>query len=86
MRRIRALDYPVVDRGIKDDTNFRVFRGRSYNIYVLGPGDEPRPHLPTQMPAVLGESLFLSHPGDLAMLRQGRTLDAILAYFQRYPD
>lgn len=91
---IRALGYPVRDRGIKDDSHFRVFRGRTYNIYVLGPGTGPRPHPPTQMPGVLGESLFLSHPGDAAMLRQERTLEAIAqgyhraiqAYFQAYPD
>ncbi len=92
--RIRALGYPAVDRGIKDDSNFRVFRGRVFNIYVLGPGDGARPHVPTRMPAALGESLFVSNPGDASMLRQERTLaaivagyrDAVLAYFEQYPD
>lgn len=91
--RIRALGYPVVDRGIKDDSSFRVFRGRVFNIYVLGPGDGARPHEPTGMPGVLGESLFVSHVGDAAILRQERTLDAIAAgyrdaiaaYFERFP-
>ena len=94
LEQIRALGYPVRDRGVKDDSRFRVFAGRAYNIYVLGPGTSPRPHVPTQMPAVLGESLFLTNPGDVAMLRQERTLDAIArgyrdaigAYFQAYPD
>lgn len=94
VQRIRALGYPVVNRGIKDDTNFRVFRGRVFNIYVLGPGDNVRPHIPTQMPGVLGESLFITNPGDAAMLRQERTLDAIAAgyrdaitaYFREYLD
>jgi N-acetylmuramoyl-L-alanine amidase len=94
LRRIRALGYPAVDRGIKDDSNFRVFRGQTYNLYVLGPGTGPREHVPTMMPGVLGESLFLSNPGDARMLAQERTLDAIAAgyrdtvvdYFERFPD
>ncbi len=94
LKRIRALGYQVVDRGIKDDSNFRVFRGRSYNIYVLGPGTGARPHEPTHMPGVLGESLFISNAADAAMLRQERTLDAIAAayhdavraYFARFTD
>ncbi len=90
--RIRGLGYPVHERGIKDDSNFRTYRGRAYNIYVLGPGDGARPHAPTQMPGALGESLFISNAADAAMLRQERTLDAIAAgyrdaiaaYFRRY--
>ena len=94
LKRIRELGYSPVERGVKDDSNFRVFRGRVFNIYVLGPGDGARPHTPTQMPGVLGESLFVSNPADAAMLRQERTLDAIaagyrdaiVAYFERYPE
>lgn len=94
IERIRALGYTAVDRGIKDDTNFRIFRGRPYNLYVLGPGTGARPHEPTQMPGVLGESLFISHAGDAAMLAQESTIDAIAAgyrdavaaYFERFPD
>ena len=94
LNRLRALGYPAVERGIKDDINFRVFQGRTYNLYVLGPGTGPRQHVPTQMPGVLGESLFLTSPGDAAMLRRESTLDAIaagyrdavLAYFGLYPN
>jgi N-acetylmuramoyl-L-alanine amidase len=91
---IRALGYPVRDRGIKNDSRFRVYNGRAYSIYVLGPGTGYLRYTPTKMPGVLGESLFLSNPGDAAMLRQDRTLDviargyrdAINAYFQCYPS
>jgi N-acetylmuramoyl-L-alanine amidase len=94
LTRIRALGYPAVDRGVKDDENFRIFRGRVFNIFVLGPGTGARRHEPTQMPGVLGESLIISNPGDAAMLRQERTLDAIAAgyrdgiikYFERFPE
>ena len=82
VKRIRALGYPVVDRGIKDDSNFRTFRGNVYNIYVLGPGTGTRPHVSTAMPGILGETLFLSNAGDAAMLRQERTLDAIAAGYR----
>ncbi|MBI4321220.1 MAG: N-acetylmuramoyl-L-alanine amidase [Chloroflexi bacterium] len=89
-----AIGYRAVNRGIKNDSSFRIFQGRPYNIYVLGPGTGGRPHVPTQMPGVLGESLFVSNAADAAMLRQERTLDAIaagyrdaiIAYFDLYPD
>ena len=74
---LRTIGYNPRDRGIKDDSTFRIFRGQAYNIYVLGPGTGPRSHVPTAMPGVLGESLFLSNPTDAAMLRQPATLDAI---------
>ncbi len=93
LREIRALGYPTRDRGVKDDSRFRVTRWGSYNIMVLGPSTRLQPHAPTQMPGVLGESLFVSNPGDSGMLRQEATLDAIArayrnavrAYFQAYP-
>lgn len=79
---ISALGYPVVDRGIKDDSNFRTYRGRVFNLFVLGPGTGARPHVPTAMPGILGETLFLSNPGDAARLRQESTLDAIAAGYR----
>lgn len=92
--RIRQLGYPVFDRGIKDDSTFRIFRGRAYNIYVLGPGEGPRAHVPSLMPGALGESLIVSNPGDAAMLRKDSTLDAIatgyrdavIQYFRQFPS
>ncbi|MBI4506173.1 MAG: N-acetylmuramoyl-L-alanine amidase [Chloroflexi bacterium] len=94
VQHLRAIGYPTVNRGVKDDTYFRFFRGRPFNIYVLGPGDGPRPHVPTAMPGVLGESLFLSNPADAAALRRPETLaaiargyrDAVLGYFERFAD
>ena len=93
LKRIRALGYPAEDRGIKNDDNFRIYRGRPYNIFVLGPGTGARSHVPTQMPGVLGESLFISNADDAAMLQRDDTLDAIaagyrdaiVAYFERFP-
>lgn len=94
LHHLAAIGHPTFNRGIKDDTYFRIFRGRAYNIYVLGPGDGPRPHVPTAMPGVLGESLFLTNPTDAAALRRPETLAAIargyraavLAYFEHFPD
>lgn len=91
---LQAIGHPTLSRGVKDDTYFRFFRGRPFNIYVLSPGDGPRPHVPTAMPGVLGESLFLSNPADAAALRRPETLaaiargyrDAVLGYFERFPD
>jgi N-acetylmuramoyl-L-alanine amidase len=75
---LRAIGYPDVDRGLRPDTNFRVFQGRPYQLFVLGTADGTISHpRATNMPGALGESLFLTNDGDAAMLRQERTLDAI---------
>ena len=79
---IRALGYPVRDRGIKPDDRFRVISGQTYNLFVLGPDRPNQRHTPTAMPGILGESLFISNPADAAMLRQERTLDAIAAGYR----
>jgi N-acetylmuramoyl-L-alanine amidase len=92
---LRGLGYNVVDRGIKDDSAYRIFNGRPYEIFVLGEADNTRFHpRAAQMPAALGESLFLSNDADAAMLGQDRTQDAIaqgyfnaiVAYFARLAE
>jgi N-acetylmuramoyl-L-alanine amidase len=93
LTRLRAIGYSAYGRGVKDDTSFRIFRGQTYNIYVLGPGEGPRSHTPTAMPGILGESLFMSNPSDSAVLRRSDGIDAIArgyrdgvrAYFAAYP-
>lgn len=91
---LREAGVGAVDRGIKDDTYFRVRNGVAFNIFVLGPGTGQRPHAPTNMPAALGESLFVSNWADADALRQPETIDAIaggyrdavLRYFEAFPD
>jgi N-acetylmuramoyl-L-alanine amidase len=92
---IRALGYNTVDRGIKDDSNYRVFNGRVYEIFVLGRADNTRFHpRAADMPAALGESLFLSNEADAAMLAQDSTqqaiaqgyYNAVIQYFQRLAE
>jgi N-acetylmuramoyl-L-alanine amidase len=89
---LRSIGYNVVDRGIKDDSAYRIYNGRPYEIFVLGEADNTRFHpQAAQMPAALGESLFLSNDADAAMLGQDRTQEAIargyhnaiVAYFER---
>ncbi len=90
---LKSIGYSSFGRGVRDDTTFRIFRGQAYNIYVLGPGEGPRSHAPTEMPGILGESLFMSSPSDSAMLRRAVGIDAIArgyrdgvrAYFAAYP-
>ena len=75
---IRGLGYPTINRGLKEDSNFRVFQGRAFPIFVLGP---PRTGTTTSraglMPAVLGETLFLSNPAEAAQLTRPAMLAAI---------
>jgi N-acetylmuramoyl-L-alanine amidase len=89
---LRSIGYNVVDRGIKDDSAYRIYNGRPYEIFVLGEADNTRFHpRAAQMPEALGESLFLSNDADAAMLGQDRTQEAIargyynaiVAYFER---
>jgi N-acetylmuramoyl-L-alanine amidase len=78
LRHIRAAGYPTVNRGLKEDSTFRVWQGRAFPIFVLGP---PRTGATTtragNMPAVLGESLFLSNPTEALQLTREEMLDAI---------
>ncbi len=78
LRHIRAAGYPTVSRGLKEDSNFRIWQGRAFPLFVLGP---PRTGAVTtraaNMPAVLGESLFLSNPTEAVQLAREEMLDAI---------
>ena len=92
LRQLRAAGHPTVNRGIQDDANFRIWNGRPFNLYVLGPGPGGRPA--TAMPGALGESLFLTNPADAAALRSPRMRqaiargyrDAVLRYLEKYPN
>jgi N-acetylmuramoyl-L-alanine amidase len=35
---MRAVDYAVMDRGVKDDACLKAFQGRCFPLFVLGPG------------------------------------------------
>lgn len=82
------------DRGLKNDSNFRMENGHSYNLFVLGPSLPYQEKRPAQMPGALGESLFVSNDGDAALLRDDKTLntiarayfDAVESYFKLYPS
>ena len=63
--------YNAPNRGLKNGSEFRVFRGQVFPLFVLGnPRPEPRATRATQMPGVLGESLFLSNPYEANLLAQ----------------
>ncbi|GEM_PF-972754 len=75
---LRGAGYSTTNRGIKDGAHFRVFQGQSFPLFVLGrPRMAPRPTRATNMPGVLGETLFLSNASEGALLRNGAILDAI---------
>lgn len=78
VKQIRALGHDVRDRGVKDDSSFRIWQGRRFNLFVLGPPrNEPSAKTATLMPGALGESLFVTNAAEAALLRQERTLEAI---------
>jgi N-acetylmuramoyl-L-alanine amidase len=88
-----SYGYDAYDRGIKDDTCFRLRRDRCRPLYVLGPAhtdvsDYPRPvegrapfeasaQRATNMPGALIELLFISNPADAAVLTDPAGRDAI---------
>jgi N-acetylmuramoyl-L-alanine amidase len=92
LRQLRGAGHSAVGRGVKDDANFRIWNGRPFNLYVLGPGPGRRPA--TKMPGALGESLFLTNPADAAALRRPAIIqaiargyrDAVLRYLEKYPN
>ena len=92
VNRLRAAGYDGHDRGVRDDARFKVFRGRAFPLFVLGPGNTSfRSYEPSGMPGILGESLFLTNAGDAAALRRSATLhaialgyrDAVVDYFRQ---
>ncbi len=84
IRAIRSWGYPTINRGLKEDTYFRVRDGRAFPIFVLGP---PRSGVATtraaRMPAALGESLFLSNVNEAPFLARESMQDAIAAGYYR---
>jgi N-acetylmuramoyl-L-alanine amidase len=92
VRRLGEVGYATRDRGAKGDTNFRVLNGVPQHASLLGPPQPPRILRASQMPAALGESLFLSHAEGALLAREDvqqaiaqAYFDAIDEYFQRYP-
>ena len=73
VRNLRQAGYDTVDRGAKDDA----FLG---HLALLGPRNIPRP---SQMPAVIGEALFITNDADAAALRRADIREAIArGYFE----
>jgi N-acetylmuramoyl-L-alanine amidase len=90
--RLAAAGYQPRERGVKADTSFRYYDGRPYCASLLGPVQLPRRPRATQMPAALGESLFLSHPEGALLARADvqqaiaqAYFDAASGYFARFP-
>ncbi len=75
--------YGVRDRGIIDSSCWRGRDGRCVGLYVLSPagqttlGGNPQAKVPTLMPGVLVELLFISNTEDVALLKDDRARDAI---------
>jgi N-acetylmuramoyl-L-alanine amidase len=86
VKELAGIGYQAVNRGIHDD--FGVLRA-GYHYFVLGPTAQR----PTDMPAIIGEALFVTNDADAAVLRSdsGRQAvalgyyRAIRAYFQTNP-
>ncbi|MBI2939701.1 MAG: N-acetylmuramoyl-L-alanine amidase [Chloroflexi bacterium] len=81
LRQLRSAGYSPVERGLKDDANFRIFRGVAYGIFVLSDARPPRHVRATNSPGALGESLFLSHRTEAQLLRREPTRQAIAAAY-----
>jgi len=70
--------YPSPNRGLKNGSEFRVFNGRVYPLFVLGNSrTDQQPSRATRMPGILGESLFLSNAYEAGLLAQERVQLAI---------
>jgi N-acetylmuramoyl-L-alanine amidase len=86
IKELANIGYQAFNRGIHDD--FGVSRA-GYHFFVLGPTAQR----PTEMPAIIGEGLFVTNHSDAAVLRSdsGRQAiargyyQAIRTYFQAAP-
>ena len=87
-RSLREAGYTSVDHGATKDTS--VLGGDHY--YLLSPKTDVVPR-PSQMPAIIGESLFLTNDDDANALRNDKIVEAVAhgyvegikAYFARFP-
>ncbi|MFN8636873.1 MAG: N-acetylmuramoyl-L-alanine amidase [Chloroflexota bacterium] len=89
VRNIRGAGYNTDDRGPTSDS--RVL-GQGSHYYLLGP-ESPTIRRASQMPAVIGEALFLTNPDDARALSQDKVVEsvargyfeAIKAYLDKFP-
>ncbi|MBC7234734.1 MAG: N-acetylmuramoyl-L-alanine amidase [Chloroflexi bacterium] len=90
---LRELGHDVHDRGVQDDLVLQVPGEPGSHLILLGPQTE-RIVRPSEMPGVLSETLFITHRGEVALLKDGRALrrlalayaEAIDAYFSTAND
>jgi len=75
--------YGIRDRGIIDSSCWRGGNGRCVGLFVLSPGGQTtlggssQAKVPSLMPGVLVELLFISNADDAALLRDDRARDTI---------
>ncbi|RLT38914.1 MAG: N-acetylmuramoyl-L-alanine amidase [Chloroflexi bacterium] len=75
--------YGIRDRGIIDSSCWRGGNGRCVGLYVLSPagqttlGGSAQAKVPTLMPGVLVELLFISNTDDVALLKDDRARETI---------
>jgi N-acetylmuramoyl-L-alanine amidase len=85
---LRDAGYNTIDHGATKDTS--VLGGDHY--YLLSPKTDVVPR-PSQMPAIIGEGLFLTNEDDANAIRKDAIVEAVArgyadgikAYFARYP-
>ena len=75
--------YSIRDRGISDSSCWRGRDGRCVGLYVLSPAGQTtmsgnsQAKVPTLMPGVLVELLFISNTEDVALLKDDRARETI---------
>lgn len=83
METTQQTGYGIRDRGIIDSSCWRGFGGRCVGLYVLSPAGQttlrgsPQAKVPTLMPGVLVELLFISNTEDVALLKDDAARDTI---------
>ncbi len=88
VKALKDAGYTTTDRGSRKDTS--VLGGEHY--FLLSPKSDWVAR-PSQMPAIIGEALFLTNDDDANAIRNDRVVDAIAtgyaegikAYFAKYP-
>jgi N-acetylmuramoyl-L-alanine amidase len=90
---IKQLDkagYQTVDRKATADSQLL---GRSVHFYLLGPESKTIKRA-SQMPAIIGEPLYLTNPDDAAAIRKPAVqeavakayAEAVAEYFAKFPS
>lgn len=82
---LRKVGYESRDRGVMCDADLKVPGAKGAHLILLGPRTE-RISIPSQMPGVLSETLFVTNDVEAELLRRADVQDALAGAYAEAID